>query len=753
MALANTQNSLKRYQARINSWRGLNRSDGAGDGSLHECSNLTTDDYPAIKTRAGRSLVSGWTGMNVTDVYNADGRTVVVADGKLYVDGVEKAEVGNGKKQWALVNTKLVIWPDKLELDLNDGSVRALAAENTGTIRIGEDGGELTISAGGAVQRNTMQFVDGLYIPGSGSTYTYEHLSWSDGVFTGTGRQHKSCTNLEVGDLFIPKLSHGRYVPRTDSEEVLTGDHYAIVESVKTLYYDYGLWWANTVTYSVWDEAGSARTIDAQFEDGDPVSFSGFIVKANDMDNVILEDVGGGSAAAAPGTFIASAYYYNVPAGGMSAGIYAVQYNLNAPDATASYYAMGRINVKRTLREGEQIYYTGGALVENTSADKAKDYYIDKDGGSWYVYDPVTKTRELLEQPTSGSGGTITCSLILPGEQNASAKMERKIPDLAYVCEHDNRLWGVSNEETEQIYNERTKSYETVRSRVIFGSSLGMPSRFYEFKNVSTDSYSVAVAGVGDFTAVCSYNGALCAWKEDRLYRLTGSYPAEYYLRSYHYDGVAEGSANSLEVINEVLYYLAPAGVMAYTGTAPTLIGEPLGIKSLVDGVAGRDRTHYYLAAAASATDLRLYVYDAVHGLWCVEAAPWCSGMDRFGDHCLAAIDGKLYKLEDAESTEKVPWSAELFRWDEGTFRHKRYLTVTVEADVASGATIALQYRDERDTTWQDAQLQRQPEIEERIYRFVLDSKRAARLHVRLQGEGKMKLYALEKEWTLEEER
>ena len=41
-----------------------------------------------------------------------------------------------GKKQFAVVNTKMVIWTDKVYLDIKDQTVKPLAAELTGKLKI-----------------------------------------------------------------------------------------------------------------------------------------------------------------------------------------------------------------------------------------------------------------------------------------------------------------------------------------------------------------------------------------------------------------------------------------------------------------------------------------------------------------------------------------------------------------------------------------------------------------------------------------
>ena len=54
------------------------------------------------------------------------------------------------------------------------------------------------------------------------------------------------------------------------------------------------------------------------------------------------------------------------------------------------------------------------------------------------------------------------------------------MPDLDFICESENRLWGCSNE-----------------TRTIYASALGDPTNFFSYQGLSTDSYAVAVGSEG----------------------------------------------------------------------------------------------------------------------------------------------------------------------------------------------------------------------------------------------------------------
>ena len=151
------------------------------------------------------------------------------------------------------------------------------------------------------------------------------------------------------------------------------------------------------------------------------------------------------------------------------------------------------------------------------------------------------------------------------------------MPSLDYICESENRLWGVSNQD-----------------RTIYASALGDPVNFYLYKGLSTDSYAVAVGSEGNWSAICRYGASVLCWKERTLHKVIGSYPSEYQVVTYQYTGVANGSHSSLRNLNEVLYYLGADGkVYAYAGAAPRMASQQFGGHRFTDGTAGADGTRY----------------------------------------------------------------------------------------------------------------------------------------------------------------
>lgn len=178
---------------------------------------------------------------------------------------------------------------------------------------------------------------------------------------------------------------------------------------------------------------------------------------------------------------------------------------------------------------------------------------VQAEPGGDYFYGTLTKGREMLRWTgIDGKGATM--------EGNTDAfRLERRVPDLDYLTECDNRLWGCAQNEN-----------------VIYGCKLGDPTNWFSYRGIAEDSYAVTVGSDGPFTGAATCLGSVLFFKENALHKLYGSKPSDFQLSSLRCRGVARNAASSLCVLNETLYYLSPDGVMAWDGSIPTKVSEKL---------------------------------------------------------------------------------------------------------------------------------------------------------------------------------
>ena len=114
-----------RAERQTMAFRGVRYGEGAQEGELEDSRNLTSARFPCLSPRAGRAEEGSY--KSATAVFFKG--KMLVADGtKLLCDGVEIADVSAGKKQIVAVNSKAVIFPDKIMYDTETGEVRSLEA-------------------------------------------------------------------------------------------------------------------------------------------------------------------------------------------------------------------------------------------------------------------------------------------------------------------------------------------------------------------------------------------------------------------------------------------------------------------------------------------------------------------------------------------------------------------------------------------------------------------------------------------------
>lgn len=103
---------------------GINRRNGAAEGEFADCGNLSFAEYPALAPKKNDSVVKNYAAAG--DIFEWNGRLVTVDGTSLLLDDEEIGTVMLGSKQFAVVNTKLIIWPDKMMYDFEDKSFRKL---------------------------------------------------------------------------------------------------------------------------------------------------------------------------------------------------------------------------------------------------------------------------------------------------------------------------------------------------------------------------------------------------------------------------------------------------------------------------------------------------------------------------------------------------------------------------------------------------------------------------------------------------
>ncbi len=254
------------------------------------------------------------------------------------------------------------------------------------------------------------------------------------------------------------------------------------------------------------------------------------------------------------------------------------------------------------------VFETSGVLSQRFSEGDTVEihglYYADLNG-SKYIYkiggDPSQSVQDHL----------VLIGLDAPIEHTYDGvDISRTMPDMDFVIECQNRLWGCAytrDEQTGEMINE------------IYCSKLGDFKNWRVYQGLSTDSWAASVGAPGEWTGAISYLGKPVFFKEDRIYQVTVSPQGAHRIDETPCRGVEKGSARSLCVVGETLYYKSMGDVMAWQGGFPVSVsGSVFGGERWKDGVAGGYGTKYYLCMRDAANDKRLvlFYYDTARNLW-----------------------------------------------------------------------------------------------------------------------------------------
>jgi len=333
------------------------------------------------------------------------------------------------------------------------------------------------------------------------------------------------------------------------------------------------------------------------------------------------------------------------------------------------------------------------------------------------------------------TGKTITVpkDAFQAGSENHTVTIERRVPDLDYICESENRLWGCSNSE-----------------RTIFASALGDPCNFYSYNGVSTDSYALSVGSEGPFTGCCALSGGVLFWKERTLHKMLGSYPAEYSLHSYSVEGLKAGCHKSMAVVNEVLYYLGSGGVYAYAGGTPQRISAALGDRPFSDGRGGTDGERYYLSVQDGQVR-QLLVYDTRRQIWLREDDMACVDFARLGNEVyFLTRDGKVCLADSGQEDPEVAWMAQFTPFYETIQGRKRYSRLILRMELPKGAWMEAEARS-GGGRWESCG--KKIGQVDGVVTMVLPARRRDKWELRLRGEGPCTILGVLREFTVGSER
>lgn len=721
---------------------GLNRGLSISDGEMSDMTNMTSDNYPVLSTRKNRGVpvfpVEGGgltvyegpvSGMLGTD------RLIVCTGKSVYMDGevvpvTLSDEAHMQPKRLVSMGAYVCIWPDKKYFNVTnledagdmgtswtpaDGDVvSAVMCRKDGT---NYDSESITISDTPPEEPEDQQF----WLDTSGSNdvlkqYSAIYQEWVQVATTyikiqatGIGKSLKDSDVVHISG--ASAIEPDAVMPTEDSEETLQ-----FPVSPLNLYSKYT---TTSKDGSVSHTTASTSTSTRE------VAVSGIPDGAKVVKAVAKFTAGSSAYGAALFTCNGHKCYEKreneVPLEVTGNGSTSIQFKFRSNTTASSAGShSGTISISDLVVE---VTYGVSGGAETPSVSEADKQQVARLNTTNIVY-------------ARGDDYIIVAGLL----HNAitlepTLKVELKIPDLDYVCEANNRLWGCSYSEVDgRLTNE------------IRACALGDFRNWYKFEGTSMDSYVMSVGSDGPFTAAYSLRGTPLLWKEDYLHKISGTQPSNFTLNTTKCRGVQAGSWKSLAVVNEILLYKARNDVMAYDGAMPYSISEKLGTDRYNDAVGGASRDKYYINMQDEQAQWHVYAFDTSKGLWHKEDNAHIPNMASMDGGLVLAVeeDGKTFLRTvgpAGENNEEFDWSVTFGVFGYAYERAKYLSRFNVRAGMSAGSEMTFEIMYDSNGEWVEMGTMESRTI--RTFTLPIIPRRCDHCQIRIRGRGKVDIYSI----------
>lgn len=389
-----------------------------------------------------------------------------------------------------------------------------------------------------------------------------------------------------------------------------------------------------------------------------------------------------------------------------------------------------------TFGEGDSIIMRGftGAIL----TDKESCLTVLKAAANYIVVSGlVSQISELLaiRTPEYIDGDTVIHN-IEPISESGTMSFSLEIPNMDFVIESGNRLWGCryGTDIVGNMVNE------------IYASKLGDFRNWNDFRGISTDSYAASLGTDGAFTGAVNYLGNPIFFKENCLHKVYGKMPSQYQIQDVLCRGVQSGSHKSLAVLNEVVYYKSRHGVCVYDGSLPVEISEELGDVPYFNAVAGAHGNKYYISMSDSDGEYHLFVYDTAKRMWHrednVQVRQFCSHKNELyfvtGNDCnqIKTVFGSGDKEND-----NTRWSVEtgIIGLESPDKKYISRLNIRMKLERNSTAHFYVQYDSEDE--WEHVASMNGHRL--KSISVPIRPRRCDHFRIKITGEGDSKIYSI----------
>jgi len=318
--------------------------------------------------------------------------------------------------------------------------------------------------------------------------------------------------------------------------------------------------------------------------------------------------------------------------------------------------------------------------------------------------------------------------------QTGGVSVARVVPDMDYICEAGNRLWGCK--------------YGLVNGKSvneIYCCKLGDFKNWNSFAGISTDSWAASRGADGQFTGAVTYQGHPIFFRERSIETVFPEDGGAHQVVTNECAGVQKGSWRSLGIVADTLFYKSPEGICAYTGSMPFSVSQKLGSKQYHNARAGAVQSRYYISMQDDAEEWNLFCYDAEKGIWHRE--------DQTQAAAFAAADGDLFYQDEKElqlrcclGTAGEKEAAFAWRADLGTIGleeyQRKYVTrISIRGKIAEHGHVKLYMQYDSSGIWEYKCILMGNGL--RSFLLPITPKRCDHARMRLEGFGDAYIYGI----------
>lgn len=323
---------------------------------------------------------------------------------------------------------------------------------------------------------------------------------------------------------------------------------------------------------------------------------------------------------------------------------------------------------------GKQFKQYDGVTISGIVDEKLKD--LNGAMVIWAKEDDYIVVVGLLDEVTNQT------------VQQGAVKVELRMPNMDYLIESGNRLWGCR-------YGEALNG-EFVNE--IYACKLGDFRNWNCFMSLSTDSYAASCGTDGAFTGAVTFLGSPLFFKENCVHKVFGNYPANFQIQDTACRGVQSGCNKSLAIVNETLFYKARSGICAFDGSLPSECSYALGNEVYNSAVGGAHGNKYYVSMKDMQGMWHLFVYDTAKKMWHKEdnlhADAFCSHRGEL--YCIDADARNIITMfgSGTEDAENVQWMVETGEMGIATpdMKYVSSLNVRLSMDIGSKVEFYAKY-------------------------------------------------------------